>query len=185
MQRAHFLIYSVIVSAAIWSARSASAQSAYAQRNLVSDVPGLAADTDANLLNPWGIAFSASSPFWISDNHSGLSTLYDGSGTVQSLVVTIPPPTGAAPPAAPTGIVFNNTTNFIVVSNAPARFIFATEDGTIAAWASGANAVLKADNSGSSAIYKGLALGSAEGSIMATIIDNHMSRKLVADANQV
>src|SRR5207249_6716008 len=59
----------------------------------------------------------------------------------QSLVVTIPPPTGAAPPAAPTGIVFNNTTNFIVASNAPARFIFATEDGTIAAWASGANAV--------------------------------------------
>src|SRR2546429_8964779 len=117
MKRAYFLIYTAGVSAAIWSACSASAQSAYAQRNLVSDVPGLAANTDTNLLNPWGIAFSASSPFWISDNHSGFATLYDSSGTPQSLVVAVPPSTGGAPPAAPTGLVFHNTTNVIVASN--------------------------------------------------------------------
>src|SRR5437867_3234760 len=158
MKPAQLLICTLSVSAAIGSAH---AQSAYAQHNLVSDVPGLADHTDPNLLNPWGIAFSATGPFWLSDNHSGLSTVYNSSGTPQTLVVTVPPPTGGSPPGAPTGIVFNTTTNFIVVSNTVARFIFATEDGTISAWASGANAVLKVDNSASSAIYKGLALGKA------------------------
>src|SRR2546422_11309551 len=156
MKPAQLLICTLIVSAAIGPAGSAHAQSAYTQHNLVSDVPGLADHTDPNLLNPWGIAFSATSPFWISDNHSGLSTLYNGSGMPSTLVVTVPPPTGGTPPGAPTGIVFNSSTNFIVVSNAVARFIFATEDGTISAWAStsGANAVLKVDDSASSAIYQ-------------------------------
>src|SRR5213595_3122758 len=64
----------------------------YVQTNLVSDIPGLAANTDPNLVNPWGIAFGPTSPFWISDNHTGLSTLYTGSGEIVPLVVTIPPP---------------------------------------------------------------------------------------------
>src|SRR5256886_4542181 len=170
-------------AAVLGSASSARAQSAYLWHNLVSDVPGLADHTDTNLLNPWGIAFSATSPFWISDNHSGLATLYDSSGTTQSLVVAIPPPTGGTPPAAPTGIVFNNTTNFIVVANSVARFIFATEDGTISAWASGANAVLKVDNSASSAIYKGLALGSAKGSNYLYAADFHNGKVDVFDGN--
>ncbi|MDE3065949.1 MAG: TIGR03118 family protein [Verrucomicrobiota bacterium] len=157
------------------------AQSAYTQHNLVSDVPGLADITDTNLLNPWGIAFSATGPFRISDNHSGLSTVYDGTGTPQSLVVAIPPPAGGAPPAAPTGIVFNNTTNFIVASNAAAKFIFATEDGTLSAWASGTDAVLKVDNSASSAIYKGLALGSANGSNYLYATDFHDGKVDVFD----
>src|SRR2546425_12283482 len=104
MKPTQLLICTLGVSAAIGSMRSARAQSAYAQHNLVSDVPGLADHTDPNLLNPWGIAFSATSPFWISDNHSGLSTLYNGSGAPLSLVVTIPPPSGGTPPGAPTGI---------------------------------------------------------------------------------
>src|SRR4029077_7307025 len=108
----------------------------YLQHNLVSDLPGLADHTDTNLLNPWGISFSATSPFWISDNHAGVSTLYNSSGTPQSLIVTIPPPTGGTPPAAPSGTIFNGTTNFIVSGTTPAHFIFSTEDGTIAAWAS-------------------------------------------------
>jgi uncharacterized protein (TIGR03118 family) len=132
-------------------------QNSFAQQNLVSDIPGMAAITDTNLVNPWGIAFGPSTFFWISDNHAGVSTLYNSTGAVQSLVVTIPPPAGAQPPAAPTGIVFNGSTNFDL-GGAPARFIFAAEDGTITAWNSGPNAVLKADNSGSDAIYKGLAL---------------------------
>ena len=129
----------------------------FVQQNLVSDIPGLAAITDTNLVNPWGIAFGPSTFFWISDNHSGLSTLYNSTGAVQSLVVTIPPPAGGQAPAAPTGIVFNNTTNFDL-GGTPARFIFAAEDGTITAWNGGPNAILKVDNSSANTIYKGLAL---------------------------
>jgi len=122
----------------------------YVQHNLVSDLPGVASFTDPDLVNPWGISFSPTSPMWVSDNGTGLSTLYNGGGVKQGLVVTIPP-TGSAP----TGQVFNpNTANF-----AGARFIFATEDGTIAAWSGGTNAIQKVDNSGAGSVYKGLALG--------------------------
>lgn len=98
------------------------------------------------------------SPWWVSDNGTGVSTLYNGSGTPQPsnnpLVVTIPPPAGGTPPSAPTGVVFNpNNTSF-----GGARFIFATENGTIAAWSGGTTAVLKVDNSASNSIYKGLAI---------------------------
>lgn len=134
-------------------------QGAFVQRNLVSDQPGQADQVDTNLVNAWGLAFSSTSPFWISDNHSGLSTLYNSTGGVLTLVVTIPTPPGGTGPAAPTGVIFNNTTNF-PVGGKPARFIFATEDGTIAAWNSGTNAVLEADRSAAGAVYKGLAQAS-------------------------
>ena len=147
-----------LICMAFWPAR-ASGQNAYLQHNLVSDLPGVAAVTDTNLLNPWGIAFSATGPFWISDNHSGLSTLYNTVGTRSALIVNIPPPTGGTPPAAPTGIIFNSTSGFAVASNTPAHFIFATEDGTIVGWNSGTNGVLKVDNSAAGTVYKGLAIG--------------------------
>ena len=138
----------------------------FQQSNLVSDIPGLAANTDPNLQNPWGISSSATSPFWISDNKTGVSTLYNGSGQPfpvgSPLVVTIAPPAGGTPPAAPTGQVFNGGSGFQVGANQPARFIFATEDGTISGWNPGANptnAILKVDNSASGAVYKGLAIG--------------------------
>ncbi len=134
-------------------------QNRYLQHDLVSDIPGRAPVTDTNLVNPWGIASGPATFFWISDNHTGVSTLYNSTGGVQSLVVTIPPPAGGQPPAAPTGVIFNGTTNFDV-GGTPARFIFATEDGTISAWTSGTNAVLKVDNSASGAVYKGLTSGS-------------------------
>lgn len=127
----------------------------YAQTNLVSDLPGVAAHLDTDLVNPWGIVASPAppagfgSPFWISDNGTGLSTLYDGTGAKQGLVVTIPP----AGAAAPTGVVFNGTGGF-----AGSHFIFATEDGTIAAWTSGSSAVLMGSSAAGS-VYKGLALG--------------------------
>jgi uncharacterized protein (TIGR03118 family) len=140
---------------------------AYLQTNLVSDLPGVANTTDPNLVNPWGIVASSSSAFWIADNGTGLSTLYNGSGTPQSLVVTIPPPAGGTSTAAPTGIVFNSTTDFSVSSGGKtgtAAFIFATEDGTISGWSpkvNATNAILEVDNSavGPGAVYKGLALG--------------------------
>jgi uncharacterized protein (TIGR03118 family) len=136
-----------------------TSQNAVVQRNLVSDQPGAADRLDTNLANAWGLAFSAAGPFWVSDNHAGVVTVYNSTGGVQSLVVSIPTPAGATNPAAPTGVVFNGTTNF-TVTGGPAHFIFATEDGTIVGWNSGTNAELKVDNSAGGAIYKGLALAS-------------------------
>lgn len=115
---------------------------------------------DPNLVNSWGLARSSSSFFWVADNGTGLSTLYDGTGSPQSLVVKIPLPKGQSGTAAPTGAVFNFTQGFQLAPNAPALFIFVTEDGTISAWnptVNRTNAVLKVDRSGR-AIYKGCAI---------------------------
>src|SRR5437879_6016147 len=153
------------LAALLSGGQPASAQNAYFQHNLVSDIAGLADNTDTNLVNPWGIASSSGSPFWVSANHAGLSTLYNGSGVPQSLIVTIPPPSGGMSPAAPTGVIFNNTTDFLVSPGVVSRFIFVTEDGTVAAWnnANGTTAVLKVDNSPSGAVYKGLTMGASGG----------------------
>ena len=138
----------------------------YTQTNLVSDIPHLAAVTDSNLVNAWGISYSPTGPFWVSDNGTGLSTLYLGDGTPVNLVVTIPPPAGGAPPSTPTGQVFNGTNDFVVKNrdlSAPALFIFASEDGTISGWNPSldpTNAILAVDNSSKTAIYKGLASAS-------------------------
>jgi uncharacterized protein (TIGR03118 family) len=155
----------------------------YVERKLASDIPGEAEQTDPNLVNPWGIAFSPTSPFWIADNHAGVSTLYNGSGQALSLVVAIPSPAGGASLGAPTGVVFNDTPDFLVGPGLPARFIFAMEDGTIASWNSGATAVLKADNSAAGAIYKGLALGSSGGSNYLYAANFHAGKVDVLDAN--
>jgi hypothetical protein len=129
------------------------------QTNLTSDLPGVAANPDSNLVNPWGIAFSNTSPIWISDNHTGLATVYDGAGVPQGLVVTIPPPLGGTPPASPTGVISNSDMTLFAGSH----FIFATEDGTISAWTGGTSATLEVDNSPSGAVYKGLA---ADGNLL-------------------
>ncbi|MGE5445216.1 MAG: TIGR03118 family protein, partial [Ignavibacteriales bacterium] len=109
----------------------------YEETDLVSDIPGKAAVTDPNLVNPWGLTRSSTSPWWVSDNGPGLSTLYNGQGQIQSLVVTIPGPT-AGTTGTPTGAVFNGTTDFQLTPGNPlgnpAIFIFVTEDGTIAGW---------------------------------------------------
>src|SRR5262245_15760479 len=134
----------------------------YQQTNLVSDVPGLAALPDPNLVNPWGLTASSTSPWWVADNGPGVSTLYTGAGQKINLTVTIPVPMGSSDPSStPTGIVVNTTTDF-KVGTTPARFIFATEQGTIAAWISGMMAVIKVNHSGS-AIYKGLTIAQANG----------------------
>src|ERR1700694_4985678 len=107
----------------------------YFVHNLVSDLLNTADHVDANLVNPWGIAYGPTSPLWISDNHTGTSTLYDTSGTALSLVVKIPSPAGASVAGAPTGIVFNGSQMFVEKTGGkPGLFIFCTEDGTIVSW---------------------------------------------------
>lgn len=134
---------------------AAEPAAAYVIDNLVSDLPGVAATVDPNLVNPWGLVHSATSPWWVSDNGTGVSTLYNGAGhpfpLASPLVVTIPVPGGGA--SAPTGVVFNSTSSF-----GGNKFIFATEDGTIAAWSGGSTAALK-DITTDNAVYKGLAIG--------------------------
>jgi uncharacterized protein (TIGR03118 family) len=147
-----------LTSLVVVPAQIALCDIAYFQTNLTSDLPGVAANQDTNLVNPWGIAFSPTSPAWISDNGTGLSTLYNGAGQTIPLVVTVPPPGGGMPPSAPTGVVFNGTGDF-----GGSHFIFATEDGTISAWTSGSAATLEVDNSASGAVYKGLTLGNNGG----------------------
>jgi len=131
----------------------------YNQTNLVSDVPGLAHVTDPSLVNPWGLASSSTSPWWVADNGTGVSTLYNGNtGAKQALTVTIPTAVGGTPPSTPTGVVFNgNSGDF-----GGARFIFVTEDGTVSAWTSGTSAVLKY-TSPTKAIYKGATIAEVNG----------------------
>jgi uncharacterized protein (TIGR03118 family) len=152
------------------SARAGSELKFYKQTDLVSNLPNLAVHQDPNLVNPWGMASSSTSPFWVSDNGTGVTTLYNGAGQAfpvgSPLVVTIPPAG-----SAPTGQVFNefnvtSPSDFPVAPGFPSLFIFATEDGTISGWNPSVPAflstvaILKVDNSASGAIYKGLAIGS-------------------------
>jgi uncharacterized protein (TIGR03118 family) len=133
----------------------------FTQTNLVSDVPNLAANTDPNLKNPWGVAFSATSPFWASDQATGVATLYGATGTPVSLVVAIP---GSASPASgPTGMVFSNINGSFLVGATPATFIFDNLNGTISGWnsAAGTTAVVMATTPG--AVYTGLAQASNGG----------------------
>src|SRR5438874_13810594 len=94
-----------------WHANTAPKNNIYLEHGLVSDLHPHAEHLDPNLVNPWGIASSPTGPFWISDNGTGVATVYDTAGNFfpsgNRLIVTIPPPAGGTPPAAPTGIVFN------------------------------------------------------------------------------
>jgi len=164
MQTKSIIIFSLLFEVTV--SRSIRAANAYVQTNLVSDLPGVAMQTDPNLVNPWGLAASASSPFWIANNHSGTSTLYNGAGqpfpATNPLVVQIPAPQSGQPPASPAGVVFNDTVGFLVGAS-PASFIFSNEDGTISAWngTAGGAAKLMVDNSGAGAVYKGLAVATS------------------------
>jgi uncharacterized protein (TIGR03118 family) len=134
-------------------------QGGYAQTNLVSNTAGAATTTDPQLLNPWGISFVPGQDFWIANNNSGTSTLYDNHGTKDAgLMVTIPGatrnPNGNCSPGCPTGTVANGNSS----SFGGGLFLFDTEDGLIASWTGASNtATVAFDNSASGAVYKGLA----------------------------
>jgi uncharacterized protein (TIGR03118 family) len=138
----------------------------YTVTNLVSDGATSALHTDANLVNAWGLTATATSPWWSANNGTGTTTLYNGDGVAQPqlspLVVSVP--------NAPTGAIANTTTDFVVSAggaSGPARFIFATEDGTIRGWnpavpppPTSHQTEVAVDNSAAGAVYKGLAIGS-------------------------
>jgi len=146
---------------------SGPAQAQYQLTNLVSNQLGQAPTIDPLLANPWGLARSAGGVWWISDNDTGWSTLYNAAGTESSLKVSIPTagngpssPTGGNGPGQPTGIVFNGSSTDFQVWGKSAPFIYATLDGTISAWAPGYNANqswIAVDNSANNASYTGLA----------------------------
>lgn len=138
---------------------SSAAMAQYQIKNLVSNQVGQAKQDDPLLVNAWGLARSPGSPFWISDNGSGWSTLYTGAGVKQGLQVTIPSANGSGP-GQPTGIVFNGSNDF-QVGGWNAFFLFATFDGTISGWAPQSNpnaAIIAVNNSSTLAQYTGLAI---------------------------
>jgi uncharacterized protein (TIGR03118 family) len=148
--------------------------------SLVADAGSGAAHTDAKLINPWGIAFNPTGFVWVANNGSSSSTLYDGNGVPQSLVV--------ATPAAPTGIVFNGGSDFKITQNgvtAASPFIFAGENGSISAWSPTVNrnnALTTVDGAGTQAVYKGLAIASYNGANYLYAADFHNRRIDVFDA---
>lgn len=174
----------VLLSSAAIAQTSANA---YIQHNLVSDVAGQADVTDPNLVNPWGISETGTSPFWVSDNTTGLATLYNGSGAITAVVVKIPAGAATQGVGTPTGQVPGNGANWILPApnGKVASFIFATEDGTIAAWNSSvtaSTAVTMVDNSGSGGVYTGLA-SSPTGTPLLFAANFHTGNIDVFDAN--
>jgi uncharacterized protein (TIGR03118 family) len=141
------LCFTASAAIALCSGTAAFAQH-YSQTNLVANTAGIAPVTDPSLVNPWGISRGSGSPWWVSDNATGLSTLYNGAGAKQGLVVTIPPadPTNPkTPTGTPTGTIFNgSTTDFLLAPSAPATFLFSTIDGTIVGWNAGVGVAARA-----------------------------------------
>lgn len=158
-----------------------TATAGYEQTNLVSDGFVAAAHTDANLKNPWGIAMSGTSPFWVANQVTGTATLYNSTGTPQGLVVTIPPGGGAG---NPTGQVFNTglaAGNFQLPNGKAAIFLFDTLNGTIAGWNGGTNAQIAATTPG--AVYTGLAINTGAGGNFLYAADNANGKIDVFDSN--
>jgi uncharacterized protein (TIGR03118 family) len=156
------VLFACVALLLVFTASAAVAQAPwgatfYAATNLVSDKSGTA-HTDPLLKNPWGLAYAPGAPFWISDEASGWSTLYDGSGNPQSLQVVVPPASGSGP-GSPTGIVYNGSTEF-QIDSWTSVFLFATLDGTISGWShfNPSAALIGVTSAGAS--YTGLAITS-------------------------
>lgn len=171
MRKMTLLFIGLVLIPLVFSPSVFAQTNSYAQKNLVTDPSGSGPVKDSNLLNPWGICVIPGDPFWIADNNSGLTSLYDKAGTIMGSF-PVAPPNSSANPATPTGCVGNAAnTGFNVTAPGSAAsssvFIFATEDGTISGWngtgASPTPTILAVDNSqnptaATGAVYKGLAL---------------------------
>jgi uncharacterized protein (TIGR03118 family) len=165
------LVTATIILGTLYAGAWRAEASPYVQTDLVSDIPGLATITDLALVNPWGVAFSATSPFWTSNQGTSTATLYAVTGNTSVTKTIINPPSGfveipmtPSGPQGPTGSVNNvNTTSFLVGNGgngAFAHFIFANLNGTISAWDTGTTAFIQATTPGAS--YTGLAVNQAQ-----------------------
>lgn len=156
--RARFL-WRVGIGALAWALSGSPAWAQfYEQHNLVSDGWVAADRTDPLLVNAWGLVAGPTTPWWVADNGSDSSTLYNGNtGAPIPLIVAVP--------GAPTGVVFNGNAAAFAVNGSVARFLFATEEGTIRAWNQplGTASALVVDHAATGAIYKGLAIDPTEG----------------------
>src|SRR5437667_1301298 len=203
MRNVHrYLALLALIGALLLGRAAADTGTGFIETDLVANLASLtfkngivhqALHVDPNLKNAWGITSTAASPFWVSDNNNGTSTLYNTAGTPLSLVVSIPAPDDPLGTAGtPTGTVFNialgqgafKISGFAkdgTPASAPAVFLFATEDGTILGWNPGVNppgfdpakagtyAIIAVDNSATpsaaeAAVYKGLAIATDPGS---------------------
>jgi uncharacterized protein (TIGR03118 family) len=168
---------------------TAAASHFYRAHALVSDGAVPADVTDPNLVNPWGLAFNPTAVAWVADNGTGVSTLYDGKGAIQPLVVKIPPAKIGDGLGHPTGIVFNGSSDFVVSkggNSSASVFLFASEDGSISGWSPNVDlnhAVRVIDNSASGAVYKGLAMGSDGTQNLIYATDFHNGRVDVFNAH--
>jgi uncharacterized protein (TIGR03118 family) len=157
-----YLPVSLLVFAAGLTAQTAGP--IFTQHNLVSDIPDLADFTDPGLVNPWGIAFSAAGPFWLTDTATGLSTVYSSNGTISAIRVTVTAAAGPNATGRPTGIQFSSS-GFEVAPGKNASFIFCSLDGTISGWNSTVDAthsIIMVDNSASGARYEGCGMATTD-----------------------
>ena len=175
------LLATILTASALAAATRASGENAFVVRNLVSDVPGAADRVDPNLVNAWGLTSLPTSPWWVADNGTDVSTLYRADDTQVPLVVQVL--------SAPTGASANSGSSFVVGHGArsgPARFLFDTEEGKILGWnptVSSTNAVVAVDRSNAGAIYKGLAIASTGTAAFLYAADFHNGRVDVFDGS--
>jgi uncharacterized protein (TIGR03118 family) len=154
---------------------AAADASGYAVTPLVSNNSVTGTLTDTNLVNAWGLVAGPTTPWWVADNGSGLSTLYTGAGARVNLVVNVGD--------SPTGIVFNNSTAFNLPTGGPARFLFDSEAGVISGWNGGANAQVFRDLSMTGAVFKGLAIAATSAGPRLFATDFRHSRVDVFDGS--
>jgi uncharacterized protein (TIGR03118 family) len=174
-----------VASALAATPATPSPANSYLVHNLVSDLPSMADYEDHNLVNPWGLATTASSPFWLGNNGTGTSTLYGTTGAPIALVVTVPTPT-ATTGGAVSGVIANTTTSFTVATGKAASFIFCTEDGTVSGWNSSVSpgaAIVTVNNSASNSVFKGCTLGGTSSAPVLYVTDFHNGVVDMFDAN--
>jgi uncharacterized protein (TIGR03118 family) len=193
MKTTSFYIKTALLLFAVATLSSRAFGDTYSWTNFQSDIPGVAQHVDENLVNPWGMAVGPTGIIWVSDNGTGVSTLYNQDGTAVPLVVEIPRAARNRDVANPTGIVFNGTSFFLVTKNgnsAPAFFIFVSEDGSISGWNPTldlTHAIIAVDNGTNRgvnrAIYKGATLGVANGHNFLYATDFHTGKVHTFDEN--
>jgi uncharacterized protein (TIGR03118 family) len=175
----------LILGAAPAGAANINSQNAYRVTNLDSDVAGRATFLDSDLQNGWGIVAGPTTPWWVADNGTHKSTLYNGNTGAKITAVIVDVAGAGGQPADPTGIVFNGrNTDFLLnpaAATSGARFIFDGEDGAISGWAGGSVSTVKF-TSANGAIYKGLAIGTSNGHQYLYANDFHNNHVDVIDA---